>query len=189
VIECNDACPCAEKRAETVEIEASFGSELADAEAGATVQRELLPRDEIGVMIEGGDDDLFTRDERFSEGARDEVDGLCRAAGEYQTIVIGDTEESGDALARSVVSLRRTYRQRVGAAVRVCVIALVKVPDRVEHARRLLRGGRGVQVVEIGIRGKERKIGATAHSGPPSAIVHASRGSVCSPLVPIGGPT
>src|SRR6476620_6509687 len=55
--ECNDACAIRHHRSKTIQIDSAFWCELADAELRATLDGELLPGNEVGVMLECGDDD------------------------------------------------------------------------------------------------------------------------------------
>jgi hypothetical protein len=149
-------------RAQRVEVHPMVARQRADEEPRAPRQRELLPGDEVGVVLERRDDDLVAlANVGVAPRRRHEVERLRRAAREYQAVRVGHAEELGDALACGVIAVRRPRRQRVGAAMRVRVVVLVVRPHRVEHDSRLLRRRRRIEVVQLRVRGQEREVGAS----------------------------
>src|SRR5205823_1803547 len=120
-------------------IDAALARELANLELGAYEQRELLPRDKVRVVLHPGNYDLGALLEiRASPRGGDEVECLGRSPREDQRRRVDDAEKVRDALARVVIPLRGARRQLVRAAVRVRVVVLVVLPDRVEHDRGFL---------------------------------------------------
>ena len=108
--------------------------------------RHQLPRDQVGVVLHLGDDDLVARLQvRAPPRVRDQVERLRRRAREHDLALPGRTDERGDLRARAFVQLSRLFGQRVHAAVHVRVVMLVEVDEAVDHAPRLLRRGRVVQ--------------------------------------------
>jgi hypothetical protein len=77
---------------------------------------------------------------------RHEVDGLGDVLCEDDAPLGRRADEAGDPTARALEHLGGLARERVDAAVHVGVVALVVAAHRVDHRRRALRGGGGVEV-------------------------------------------
>src|SRR6266508_322090 len=151
--------PSRDHRPQTIEIDPAFARQLANPERRAPLDGELLPRDEVGVMLESCDYDLIPTLHVFSSPrGRDEIDGLSRPTGEDQTVAVGDSEEPRDPRSCSLVAIGRSNGQGVCAAMRIGVAGLVEVPDCVEYDIRLLRGRRRIDVMEAGIAGEQREV-------------------------------
>src|SRR5207249_9240581 len=73
---------------------------------------------------------------------------------------IGHVEETRDTLAGLVIPIRSPHRERVRAPVRVGVVVLIEITDRVEHDVGLLRRRRGIEVVQTGARRQQGKVRA-----------------------------
>src|SRR4029079_8400558 len=141
--ECDDARAVGHQRAKTIQIDSSVRRQLADEELRATLDGELLPGDEIGVMLERGDNDLVVAsDIRSSPRRCNEVDGLGGAAREDQAIAVGDSEEFRDSVSRALIAIGCCNRQRIRAAMGICVARLVELAYCIENDLRLLRCGR-----------------------------------------------
>ena len=134
---------------EPVEVDLAAVGDREHRELGARAARDVLPRDEVGVVLELRDDDEVAWPEvREAPGVGDEVDRLGRVAGEDHLARRRRVDELRELAARALERRRRALRERVDAAVHVRVRGLVERGHRVEHLPRLL-GGRGrVQVRE-----------------------------------------
>ncbi len=90
-------------------------------ELGAGLAADLLPRDQVGVVLHDGDDDLVARLEDCGrEALGDQVERLARVAGKDDLVGLGGADEVGDrwrtfAIA-SVASTDSEYRPRRGLA-------------------------------------------------------------------------
>src|SRR5260221_14224156 len=79
-------------------------------ERGTACTRHLLPRNEIGVMLEPGDDDLVAGlNIGVSPCGRHEGEGLRRSAREDEAIRVGESDEPCNARARISIRLCRAY--------------------------------------------------------------------------------
>ena len=110
-----------------VQIEPSVCSQLADLERRANFEGELLPGDEIGVMVECGHDDLVAGGEiwrphdvatRFSASVVPLV--------KIKAVRVGDPNELRDPRPHRR-SVGRLNRERIGSAMRICVARLVEI--------------------------------------------------------------
>ena len=141
-------------------------------ELGAGLAADLLPRNQIGVVLHDGDDDLVTRFEHCGRKALgDQVERFARVAGEDDLVGVGGADEVGDLLAHLRDSLGGLDGQRVQAAQGVGVHALVEVALGVEHAGRALRGGGAIEEGDLGVLLEQRElalvgVGLDVHGGP-----------------------
>src|SRR5687768_12433953 len=93
VAERDDARAISQERSQSVEIDSAVTGQLTDAEARALLDRQLLPRDEIRVMLESRDHDVVAGpDVRTPPRRRDEIDRLGCPAGKDQAISVRDAE-------------------------------------------------------------------------------------------------
>ena len=139
VIEGDDSRARSHECAQRIQVHALLAGERADDQPRAARKRELLPGDEVGVVLERGDDDLVAGlHVRWSPRGRDEVDGFGGTASEDETVRVGDAEEASNALPGGMIALRGTRGEVVGAAMRVGVVTLVVVAHRVEDDAGLL---------------------------------------------------
>ncbi len=110
---------------------------------------ELLPRDEVGVVLQFGEQDFVAGlDVPVAPGGGDEVDGFGRAAREDDLGRLCRVDEPGGAFAGALVGGGGAVAQFVDAAVDVAVVVLVVAADRVDHRARLLAAGPAVEVDE-----------------------------------------
>ena len=141
-----------EELIESVEVEAEFGVGAEDGdvfEGGAGAEGELLPRDEVGVVLHlGGEDDVAGLEVGVAPGSGDEVDGLGGAAGEDDLGGVGGVDEFGGAGAGGFIAVGGAHGERVESAVDVGVVAFVVAGDGVDHRARFLRGGSVVEIDE-----------------------------------------
>ena len=136
-----------------------------DAQGGAGALAEHLPRDDVGVVFEGGDEDLGARADAGGEEVGGEVDRVGAAGGEDDLGGVGRVEVAGDGPAGLLVALGGEAGEVVGAAVDVGVDRLVVVAGGVEHLAGFLGGGGVVEVDEraaVDLGGEEREVGADA---------------------------
>lgn len=135
-----------------VEVEAEFGVGAEDGdvfERRAGAEGELLPRDEIGVVLHlGGEDDVAGLEVGVAPGGGDEIDGLGGAAGEDDLGGVGGVDEFRGAGAGGFVAVGGAHGERVESAVDVGVVAFVEAGEGVDHRARFLRGGSVVEVDE-----------------------------------------
>ena len=110
-----------------------------DAQSGAAVGRQLLPRHDIGVMFEPGDDDLVALFHvATAPGLRDEIDALRRAAHEDDVLRRARVDEAPHFVARALIGVGGARRQRMRAAVDVGILVLVEMRQPIDHRSRLL---------------------------------------------------
>ena len=139
--------PSRSEGVERVELElaAIVDRDVPEARAGAA--RDVLPRNEVRMMLQLGDDDDVAGAEVVEPPrVRDEVDRLGGAAGEDHLALGRRVEERGDRAARALVALGRPLRQPVHASVHVRVLVLVEMPHPVEHLARLLGRRRRIEI-------------------------------------------
>src|SRR5918999_4782534 len=157
----DDARSLIEDARQTVEVELPGFREIADPETGTSLERGLLPRDEVGMVLEPGDDDLVTgTNVGATPGRRHEIQRLRCPAREDQRCRIANAEEPRCPLARRMVSIRRAHGEPVCPAMRVRVVLLVIGPQGIEHGTWLLRRSRGVEIRQRWVRREEREVRA-----------------------------
>ena len=116
-------------------------------DGGTGLHGQLLPRHEIGVMLHlGREDQVIGTDIGAPPRVGDQVDRLGRVAGEDDFVGSIGADEASDLAARPLVRVGRLLGQRMDPAVDVGVVALVIVHQRLDHAARLLRRRRVVQI-------------------------------------------
>ena len=128
-------------------------------ELGAGLAADLLPRNQVGVVLHDGDDDLVTGFEhRGRKALGDQVERLARVAGEDDLISLGGADEVGDLLTHLRDGLGGLDGQRVQAAQGVGVHALVEIALGVEHAGGALRGGGAIEEGDLGVLLEQREL-------------------------------
>jgi hypothetical protein len=160
-----------EHRVERRQVESALG---VDADHGHIAQRgagglgDLLPGDEIRVMLHLGREDHVAGLEPAAETARDDVDAFGRAAGEDDLRGIGGVDEFRDAGPGPLKRVGRPIGQRVQAAMDVAVVALVIPDQRVDHAAGLLRRCSIIEIDErlaVDLLVQDREVGADVFPG------------------------
>ena len=156
-----------DERREMVDVDAAIARDAGDAQRRAFLDGELLPGDEVGVVLEPRDDDLVAGAHVGASPRRgDEVERFGRAAREDEPVGVLHAHEPRDAQPGVVIAFRRARRERIGAAMRIGVVVLV-VLDASRRARRAASatsppspgsGGR--------IRGEQREILAVDDHAP-----------------------
>ena len=144
-------------RRQVGEVEPAVVGEPEPAQGRAGALAQLLPGQQVGVVLHLGDDDLVALPDgvppelrllrRRGVGQRvgDEVDALGAVAGE-DDLPLRRTDERADGGAGGLVGAGRLLGELVGSPVRRGVDVLVEPALGVEHLARLLRGGPGVEV-------------------------------------------
>ena len=128
-------------------------------ELGAGLTADLLPRNQVGVVLHDGDDDLVARfEDRGRKALGDQVERLARVAGEDDLVGLGGADDVGDLLTHLCDGLGGLDGQRVQAAQGVGVHALVEVTLGVEHAGGALRGGRAIEEGDLGVLLEQREL-------------------------------
>ena len=149
---------------ERVELQLTVVVDRQQPEVGAGPLGDVLPRNEVRVVLELGHEHDVARPEVVeAPGVGDEVDPLGRAAGEDHLARGRRVDELARRLARALVPLGRPLGEQVDAAVHVRVRGLVEVADRVQHLPRLLRAGRRVEIGErlaVDLLLEDREVGA-----------------------------
>ena len=141
--------PLARERIQTAEVELPLIVERNQLEAGTRPLGDVLPGDEVRVVLELGDDHEVAGPEVHQPpGVGDEVQALGRVSREDDLLRRRRVDEAGHGLARALVGGGCPLGELVDAAVHVRVGRLVELPQRVEHLRRLLRRRGRVEVGE-----------------------------------------
>ena len=146
----HDACARRQQLFECVELELAGVVDGRHAEVRAFFFTEHLPRDNVGVMLHGGDEHLVA----FAHvGAAvclgDEIDGLGCAANKDDFVGVGSLDKAPYRLPRLVVCLGGTYAQRMHTAMDVGIVVLVITHEGVDHRARLLRSGCAIQIDQL----------------------------------------
>ncbi|SLE02389.1 Uncharacterised protein [Mycobacteroides abscessus subsp. massiliense] len=109
---------------------------------GAGLLRNQLPRNDIGVVFQVGDDDLVAVPQVLAApGIGHQIDGLGGAAHEDDVLVGFGAQELAGRPACVLVRVGGACRQLMCGAVDVRVLVLVEVHQPVDHGLGLLRGG------------------------------------------------
>src|SRR5215212_7509886 len=94
MIERDNPRPGVDERRELIEVDATIGGQSADAERCPDITSQLLPRDEVRMMLEARDDDLVTRaNVRATPRRRDQVERLRRSPCEDEARRVPDADE------------------------------------------------------------------------------------------------
>ena len=111
------------------------------------------------MVLHDGDDDLVARlEDRGRKALGDQVERLARVAGEDDLVGLGGADDVGDLLAHLRDGLGGLDGQRVQAAQRVCVHALVEIALGIEHAGGALRGGGTIEEGDLGVLLEQREL-------------------------------
>ena len=142
-----------------IETERTVVVERDDPQRRAGACGELLPRDEVRVVLHLGRDDLIARaepeprrraataDGRVRERVGDEVDRLGGIGGPDDLVIVG-TDEPGHGRPGVFEHLGRLGRERVGAAVHGRVQRGGELSLGIQHGQRALRGRPGIEIDE-----------------------------------------
>ncbi len=138
-----------------------------EAQLGAGLGGQQLPRHEVGVVLElAGEDRVAGVQVLQAPRERDQVDRLGRVAGPDDLGALARVDEARHLRAGGLEGVGRAGRDLVHAAVDVGVVVLVVVDQALDHRARLLRAGRRVEVHQpLAARrrlGQDRKVGLDA---------------------------
>ena len=112
------------------------GSEL---QHRAGLGGDHLPRHDVRVVLEDGDDDLVAGQQMLcAPGLRDEIDGLGGAADEDDLLGLRRVDETPNRVAGLLIGVGGAGGQLVGGAVDIGVLVGVEVGDSVDDRLRLL---------------------------------------------------
>ena len=121
-----------------------------DFEARAFFFCQHLPRNDVGVVLEPGDDDLVVLLNVLAAPAlRDEIDAFGGAAHENDFSRVRGVQEAADFGARALVGVCGAGGQFVSGAMDVGIFVRVKIVQAINHGLRLLRGGGVIEPDEL----------------------------------------
>ena len=136
-------------RIQSREVDLAVVVEREHEELGALPVRDVLPWDEVGVVLELGDDDRVAGAEVVpAPRIGDEVECLGRVADEDDLPRLRGVQERAHLLAGSLEAGGRPLAEDVHGAVHVRVGRLVEGGHRIDHLARLLGAVRRIQVGE-----------------------------------------
>src|SRR5713226_3310620 len=116
-------------------------------ENGALLGGQQLPGDQVGVVLQLGQDVLVALpDVGPAPAVGHQVDGLRGVADEDDALATGGANERLDLIAGLFVLLGRFLGNGVDAAMDVSVVGAVVVVQRIDDRQRLLRGSGAVEV-------------------------------------------
>ena len=142
----DDARASTQAGGEVLEVDDATTIHGHDLDDGTGLPGHQLPGDDVGVVFEGGEQDLVAG---LQAGARvrlrHQVDRFGGAAREDDLARRRGVHEVAHALARVFEHRGGFLAQLVHAAMHVGVVALFVGVDRVDHALRALRRGRAVE--------------------------------------------
>ena len=151
-----DLGPLGQQAVQRGQVELATGGEVDPAQRRAGPPGQLLPRDEVGMVLHRGDEDLVAvvhrepADRGIGEGVRDEVERLGGILREDH-LVRRHSDEGAQAGTSTLIGRSGLLAEQMRAAVRGRIARRVVGPLGVEDGIRLLRGGTRVEV----------------HQGPP----------------------
>jgi hypothetical protein len=118
--ETDDACARAEQLFVFIEEDVAVVVDRGDAEPRSCLETQLLPGNDIGVMFQPGDDDLVAcLDIATTPALGDQIDPFSRPAHEDDLVRRRRADEAANLVARRLVSVGRSGRERVRSAVDV----------------------------------------------------------------------
>ena len=169
--ECNDFDALVELQ--RVQVDSPVFSNAVPAQRGAGAPGELLPRDQVGVMLElGGDDDVTGPhgpvEPIVAQHIRHQVERLGGVLGEHQLIGIR-TDERSDVRAALFIGIGSLFHQLMRTTVHPAVGRDQKLALGVEHLQRALRRGTGIQI---------RQLASPAHDAAQDREISPDRGQV-----------
>ena len=164
---------------ERLEIDLAELVDRRDAQRGAGLLAEDLPRHDVRVVLQPRQQHLVAGLQRHpAVGLRDQVDAVGRARRQDDRTVIRRVDEARGLDARAFVELRRALAQQVGGAMDVRVGVPIVVVHRANHRFRLLAG---VRAVEIHQRLAVHELAQNREVGPDLRDIerHRREGSSC----------
>ena len=136
-----------------IQVDASVIGHRVPAQGRAGAPGQLLPRDQVGVMLDfGGNDDVAGPDGVLkpvvAKHIGDQIDRFGGVLGEHQLAGLG-ADECRDVGAALLVGVGGLLHQLMRTAVHRAVGSRQEVPFGVEHLNRPLRGGAGIQICQL----------------------------------------
>src|SRR4029450_2938842 len=109
--------------------------------------RQQLPWHQVAMVFHHRQQDHVSFANEFSTPCLGhQVDAFSRAARENNFVGTCCADVLRDALPRALVSFCRARTQRVQAAMYICVVVLVKIPQRLDDSARFLRARSAIEV-------------------------------------------
>ena len=143
---------------ESLQVDPAVGRQIQPRELGTRALTQLLPRNDVRVMLGAGAHDAIARPHAqsgrlrashplrcVSHGESHQVDRLGRVLRPHD-LVGGDAHERGQGAPSALKSVGRLVAEKVRTSVDRAVATAVEVGLGVDDARRLLRGRRCVEV-------------------------------------------
>ncbi len=143
----DDLGPAFEGASKLIHLQQPVVGHADPVDLGTGALGELLPGDDVGVVLHLGEHDpVAGRDVGVAPAAGDEVDRLGRVADEDHLAAVGCAEVVGDGRAGALECGGGLGREGVRAAVDVGVVAALVAVDRLDRGQDPLRAGAGVEV-------------------------------------------
>ena len=122
-----------------------------DPERGVLFFTGQLPGDDIGVVLDGGDQHAIARpQELFCKPGRYQVDGLGGAAGINDLVIMTGIDKIGNLLSCPFVCLGSLLTEIMHSPMDIAIYGMVIVVHGAEHLFRLL-GGSGIVQINKGV--------------------------------------
>ncbi len=141
----------------------------------ALLLRQHLPRDDVRMVLERGQDDLVAGpDELPAIAVHHQIDRVGGAAGEDHFAVFARIDETLHLAARLLVGGGRGFRQVMHAAVDVGVLRRLVAHHAVDHRLRHLARGRVVEIhqrLAADLEPEDREVGPDALDGEGCAPI------------------
>ena len=144
--QCDEPGARREQALELVEHKLAGGVERCDPQQRAAAFAGELPRHDVRVVFHLADEDFVARAEALTVARSDEIDRLGGAAHEDDFLAPRGMDELPHLVARGFVGLGCALAQKMHAAVNIGVERGVVMRLAVDHAVRLLTGGRVVEI-------------------------------------------
>ena len=129
------------------EIDLAVLRERQHVELDAASLPQELPRHDVGMVLELGDQDAVAPLQELAVGIGDQIDCRGAAAGEDDLHRL-HAEELRDVGARVLVQLGRAFGEAMDAAQHIGAAGRLVAPHRVEHGERRLRRCAVVEIVD-----------------------------------------
>ena len=142
-------------RAHRVQIDPAIVGERHDVDMSADLLRHDLPRHDIAMMFQRGQQDAVARLQlRARPALGDEVDALGRAANINDLAVRLRADEAGDLPPRRFIGQRHIGRPFIDTAMHRRIIGTIGPRNRIDDGIGLLRGGGAVKIMPVAHTGE-----------------------------------
>ena len=151
----------------------AVGVALDKLEDSTASGRQLLPGDEIAVMLHDADQDLIAFLKESAVAVRDQIQALRGVSRKDDLLRTGRADEFSHSLPRILINRRRSLGEVIEPAQRIGIVALIKMADCFDHTGRLLGRRCVVQINQRGVISENREILPDihfCHSHSPSGI-------------------